>query len=515
MLNYTKPADLFLKRPWLEWLFIPVLVVLVRLPYLLGEHLFFDGDEAVLGIMARDLITGTNFPIYFYGQQYGFSLFEAASAGLFMLFFGSTVYSIKFGALLLFSFAIKQYSELLLKQKLDWITYLAAILMVACFPTWLVWGTKLRGGYVTAFLFFALIAKQLFLHPHWERKDWLKVSVYLAFIAVSQVLFLLPLLPLLAQRFFQQKKIKDYLIPVGTTLLAYGVLRLPAYLNPKVWTVNLVAEVNWETYYHYFFEGFWSHFTDFFLYGDIYEVPSTLKIKAMLFVIGLLSVCVLGIYRFKKQQKTDLVLLLIGILLSSFPIVLFRLSGGRYLLAFYTGLLLVSVLLIIRFKDIVLRQTQVASWIGALLLLSSTVHYGKEYISYWLEPRLNDMAVLNELMGECEKRDINHLISSDWFLYWQINYLGNEKINCRFVERHDRVDRFTTRVDECYQTDNCKIALVGGHWPLFDMQTVEGWNESIEKINDRYYLYENPDIKFLNKAGYKLPEKRGTKKSAL
>lgn len=73
-MNTANPVYRILgKSFWVEWLFAFGLVVLARLPYLLSEHVFFDGDEAMLGIMGRDLITGRNIPFYFYGQQYGFS----------------------------------------------------------------------------------------------------------------------------------------------------------------------------------------------------------------------------------------------------------------------------------------------------------------------------------------------------------------------------------------------------------------------------------------------------------
>ncbi len=48
--------------------------VAVRLPHLLGGHVALDGDESIVGLMARDLLEGKRLPIFFYGQRYGLAL---------------------------------------------------------------------------------------------------------------------------------------------------------------------------------------------------------------------------------------------------------------------------------------------------------------------------------------------------------------------------------------------------------------------------------------------------------
>lgn len=47
-----------------------------RLPQILSSNLFLDGDECIVGLMAKHLFEGIEFPLYFYGQFYGFSLLE-------------------------------------------------------------------------------------------------------------------------------------------------------------------------------------------------------------------------------------------------------------------------------------------------------------------------------------------------------------------------------------------------------------------------------------------------------
>src|SRR5262245_20079303 len=59
-----------------------VLIPLSRLPQILGDQFFPDGDECVLGLMAKHLAAGEQLPVFFYGQKYGFSLLEAGTGAL-------------------------------------------------------------------------------------------------------------------------------------------------------------------------------------------------------------------------------------------------------------------------------------------------------------------------------------------------------------------------------------------------------------------------------------------------
>ena len=51
-------------------LFIIIIAVLSRMPYLLSPNLLLDGDECVIGLMARHMYEGKGFSIFFWGQQY-------------------------------------------------------------------------------------------------------------------------------------------------------------------------------------------------------------------------------------------------------------------------------------------------------------------------------------------------------------------------------------------------------------------------------------------------------------
>ena len=54
-------------------------IVLTRLPQLLGDNLYLDGDEAILGLMAKHVSEGRHWSLCFCGQGYGLSILEAGA----------------------------------------------------------------------------------------------------------------------------------------------------------------------------------------------------------------------------------------------------------------------------------------------------------------------------------------------------------------------------------------------------------------------------------------------------
>ena len=75
-------------------------LVLVRgLPHLLYPEVFFDSDQAMIGIMAKDFLAGRGLPWTFYGQKYLLALESWVAAGSFGLF-GVSLWSLKLPLLL-------------------------------------------------------------------------------------------------------------------------------------------------------------------------------------------------------------------------------------------------------------------------------------------------------------------------------------------------------------------------------------------------------------------------------
>jgi hypothetical protein len=481
----------------IEWLFAFFLVIIARVPYLLSDHVYFDGDEAMLGIMGRDLITGRNIPFYFYGQQYGFSFFEALSAGFFILFLGSTVWSLKFGGMLLFSLGIQRLFRVLRTYQVSIAVFLFTAFILVAFPTWVVWATKLRGGYVTAFVGVCFILEQLLVHKNWTSSNWAVVSMVSAIVLVSQPFFILPVSLLLIKRFFtseRQLMVTSMAVGIGSLVL----LRSLALLNPNYWNPPMAMTFNFSKLNKHLTDNLISNFTGYFAFWDNYEVPDSVAFGATAFLTGVGGWFLLVISRSSKDQVQNTLLILFGSAISTLALPLFVHDGGRYLLPFFSGVLLMIVMLTISNKNTLLFSVILSS------ALIPTLNFA-DYTSYWLEAKEPDMKRLDELVQVLEERDLRYGFVSEWQLIWQLNYLGNDEMAFRYQTIAERVPRFIEQANECYSDTSCTPVLVGGLWPLLGMETVPGWNEKIEKVNARYYIMENPDTVFLNKGGFELP----------
>ena len=97
------PAWKKASQKWLTLLAIFLLLLIItRLPQL-SSGMLPDGDEAILGLMARHLAAGKELPLFFYGQSYGFCLLETATAACLFKIFGSSPVLLKVAMLWLWA----------------------------------------------------------------------------------------------------------------------------------------------------------------------------------------------------------------------------------------------------------------------------------------------------------------------------------------------------------------------------------------------------------------------------
>ncbi len=139
---------------------IIVLALILRAALALHNQSHVDGDEAVIGIIARDIgATGVH-PLYLYGQPYnGGASIEAHLASLLFPVFGAHPITLKAAALAL-SIAALAATYGAARSIFGGGTALLAALLFALSPALTVWNLKLRGGYqiimILSILLFAL-----------------------------------------------------------------------------------------------------------------------------------------------------------------------------------------------------------------------------------------------------------------------------------------------------------------------------------------------------------------------
>ena len=187
-------------------LFVFAVCLLTRLFFVNSNVFFFDGDEAIVALMGLDILEG-NFPVYFYGQNYGLSIIEAALISLGVLVFGAGMLAIKIPMLVFWSGAVAlsalAFFKLSRQNKLATALF---VLVIVLSPTWLVWSMKARGGYLTSFFFSSLIVYLLVQYK--DRLNpilWMLVGVSMIVVYEAQPIWLPCLVPIVA--FFGWKQV--------------------------------------------------------------------------------------------------------------------------------------------------------------------------------------------------------------------------------------------------------------------------------------------------------------------
>ena len=114
-------------------LIIVLLCLVSRMPQLFSENLILDGDESIVALMAKHLLELKEFPIFFYGQSYGFSFVEVLTTSLFYTIFGITDIAVKLAMLSLWTIGIiffyKTLKEIGFKSN-PWIPLLITLVFI-------------------------------------------------------------------------------------------------------------------------------------------------------------------------------------------------------------------------------------------------------------------------------------------------------------------------------------------------------------------------------------------------
>jgi 4-amino-4-deoxy-L-arabinose transferase-like glycosyltransferase len=192
---------------------IPFLLILLGAAILYTAILFtsqraVDGDEAVVGIMARHIVTRGETPVFFYGQPYGGGgAIEAWLAALPMTIFGMSGPALKCVALA-FSIAGLCAAYVFARRYLSLETALISALIIATATPLIEWHTKMRGGYaaVPLTIFLVLICFCRIVQDHKERgRDFLLFGLACGFAFYNKALVISILATLLfASAFYRQ-----------------------------------------------------------------------------------------------------------------------------------------------------------------------------------------------------------------------------------------------------------------------------------------------------------------------
>lgn len=489
----------------LWWGILFAACILVRLPNFLSDSFWFDGDEAMIGIMAQDLLAGKAFPIYFYGQNYGLSIFEVISTALFELFIGPSPWSLKLGGLLLFSLGITFIVRTIRQLPISSGLFYIIIVLLISYPTWYLWGTMVRGGYVTAFLFDCIIFYLVFRkESSYRQLVWLGISIGIAF--ESHIFILIGILPVLGMWFLKQdKKLQKILFITTAAVVIVVLLRLTGYYEETVWN-RPRTELGME-YQKYNLDAHFKNltygFSNFFYYGMKLERPIWWGHLVRLFLVlsaGILLWDFLTSFRrkFYYYLFVGLSVTIYLFLISTLPVI-----AGRYWLGLFSGLLFwLMYVVITRYNSNITKYVFLC-----LAFISFTgIYNGPKFKRTWYEAEVNEVRAFEELYREVKKKNAKAVFITDFLIQWQWDYLYGREIPASVFTQQERTNTFLHKASKIYEESPDKMVIIGFDGMFLEMDYIPGFNDNRRAVNAKYFIHDNPKIEYINQGRKKHQE---------
>ena len=485
-------------KPVGRWLLIFGILLLLHLPYLLGKMLYCNGDEAIIGIMARDFIHGQTVPFYFYGQHYGFTLFESIFTATSIFFLGSTVIALKVGALFFASVGYFFIYEFLRKQQcLMWMQW-TILLVLMLWPGWFILSTR---GYILSFV--TAMGVSAFLLNQNPNSRALNFTAVLFALGISgQPLVMMPFVIPLMWKVFSSYKLKAISRTILIGFLALLIIRIPVLFERNYWSPGVFSTIH-SPLHHISVKQIWSAIWGYFFYGSSFPVPFYLKLITIILAIFSLVFAIVMQKESGRYSRR-----LFGLMTSSWLVCLLAFlcfaknPEQRYLLAISTIIIPIGILLMLEVQRFRLAALSI---IGILVLLVTTIFvYPNSLPGYWYNSGKGQLKTMEDLMALADSTGIHHWYCTEAGMTWVINYLSDDSISTRYLFMHDRVDRYLNKVEDCQENSDCRTAVVSLGGISRGMITTPDWYQRRIYLDKQYTFYPDPPDSLLRRAGFEL-----------
>ncbi|XZF12547.1 hypothetical protein ACTHGU_12200 [Chitinophagaceae bacterium MMS25-I14] len=476
-------------------LILIIVSIITRLPQLLSTNLILDSDECIVALMAKHMMQGKAFPVFFYGQSYGFSLVETGAISLYSSLFSMTDYSIKMAMLTLWIGGVIFFYLTLrnLNASHKRLPLLISLLLILS-PVWAVWSMKARGGYLTAFLLCNVVLWLLSRREEQQtRFVWAVLGGLIVVIFYSQPLWLPGLLPFFIWRYLQLKR-KDLMFSfIGGVIPFFVLFRIAQhyvlnYWKPAVFSFHGHLQKQIAGFPSLLFDHFhaWYYLTDVFHASLISRFFSVLSIAVMLlFIISGVRQVLLN-RRFTAESAALTAVLFTfgyGIFLDS--------HAPRYLLPL-SGFLYIGIFLLLQR----IKYARAIRYSFPVLFLAGGAAMWS-FRNYSFNPTTETQML--ECIHYLEQQHVRYVFSNDGLLEWQLMYYSNEKLVCRESSRQDRLPQYVKAVDSAFMHDRQHTAVVDFYGDLADMEP----ERAIIK-GEKFAIVLQPDADLLRRMEFHL-----------
>jgi hypothetical protein len=482
-----------------------------RLPQLTSPHLLLDGDEAILGLMAKHLAEGRDVPIFFYGQVYGLSFFEAAAGAVAFRLAGVGDVQLKLAMLAIWLVGViamfAALARLVGPRRSLW-----ASLVFVMLPAWAVWSMKARGGYLTAFAGTALLWYVLVsLRDRPRAASWSQAGALTAVVFLAQRLWLPGVLPVMAWLLVRQRRLSFALAygaglaaVIGAAMLVSGTSLAVLTEAPRGRNADLWGSLP------FYLEQIYTHLTGFYYLWTAIDPGPLTALVAWLWYGLLVAMLIVHAWRLVSRRFLAISHVLCCSILSTLIAtwVLVSAPEPRFLLP-------LSALLV---AWVSVEVADLTSWLGvpdwaraavagSVIALGtlSQVEFGN-YGFLWNRPDdgVPERGRLQRAIDYLESHHVRHVFSTNGLLQWQLMFYSEEAIIARYTSGRDRYPSYVADVDRALAAGE-PVAVIGYARPMRDLVQSSGDHDALA-IDDRYFVYLGADRDLLTSLGFRFAE---------
>lgn len=479
----------------------------IRLPYLLGENLLPDGDEAIVGVQALRFIQEGKIPLFFPGQDYGLTFFEALLASLGFTIFGVSTIVLKgvmfipwlIGSLCFIDVVRIKYGD---RQAF----FVAGILTLL--PLWILWSFKIRGGYLTAYcsgmIALRLLAAQATTFSS-ARMFFYFLAMLVAFLA--QPLFFLSVVPFIFWYSSDRRKSAILIILCLFSLFCGMILLNLVEMDNDFSRSKLVHNFSPSfSVFHRTPQNLLITSSGYFYLNSQISNESLATTAGVLFLLLVVSgfYGLMGELTFRSQAFW-----ILGFLGSIIPLLFLKNAAiaYRYWLPAVTFLIPIAAYSVssVTRKSRVLAKTTYALFLLFCVAATISAIQLKDFRKENTEghSQRSDVMLFQELVSTLQQNNVTAVYSLDPLLQWNIMFQSELAIKARWFFAQDRYPDLTEKVDMALIQGKA-TAIVGTH----EMLPLVRFDELVRKehmllIGQRYFIILSPPEELLRRLDFK------------
>jgi hypothetical protein len=442
-----------------------VLAWVTRLPQLVRSPFLPDGDEALLGVMARHMASGEGWSLFLWGQRYALAGVEGGIVAVLFRLIGESHAALRCGPLLLWSSGLVLMTAALRRIAGDRAAFLAGALLLTC-PGWMAIAVRAWATFCPGFFFASLslwgmsCAVDETITPRGRSMAAATAGVSIVLAGFSHPLWAASVAPVLLAYSWRRCRARDVAALLGAGLvlaLPHTVVAARSYLYwqpslfraPALLRALALLPARWVT----------AHAGVYFLMRAT-PLPPVTRVLAPIWALATAAAIVaMTLTPFRGRSAA----LLLGL---PAPLLLALASdpgefGLRYLLPAVTfGIIVLGV---------VAARSPVLRWAMVPLVcagLWSSIEFRDVSPRAGYDPlhQLDTTASMKALLASLDAHGIRAVYSRDGMLQWNLMFESGGRVTSRWRDARDRYPAFPHAVD-CRLASGQPVAIAGhsGH----------------------------------------------------